>query len=269
MIGKRILSGINKISKSLLFSLAFFIIIPFIFTAKVSAQNSDLEAQFSYKQAEDALAKDDFSSSVLYLEKAAKQLGKTNQKILSLQFQAYAGQLKKDCTHPLLMDKAKIDSYLKYYFHNFSTSSDKSQVFEVMEFRDKWNDFKGTGCKEPKYLNTYDIGIYTIEKDDSGFLGDWVYIVITENNIFKISDPKYIRKVLAVSAYTVNGKTTYTEGTRESYTELFNNDLKNAQRNGVEKINISFDVCLTRGLMSKKHSCTTITGSILNPLINK
>lgn len=257
----------------ILFLFSFLIVEELFFANNVCAQNSDLEAQFSYKQAEDALAKDDFSSCVTYCEKAASQLGKTNQKILSLQFQAYSGQLKKDCTNPLLSDKGKIDSNLKYYFDNFSSASDQNKFFELMKFRDDWNEFETNGCKEPKYLQTYDLGLSSIEDDNSGLMGNWIYTLILDKNIFSISDTKYIGKFLAISSYAINGKTTITDGNIQannnglkSYTEQFNKDLKEAQRNGAEKITVSLEVCIIKGLSNRKTGCTTIIGSILNPL---
>lgn len=269
---KIILFGINKIFTKIFISFNFLLIAQLFFCSNISAQNNDLEAQFSYKQAEDALAKDDFSSSVTYCEKAVSQLGKTNQKILSLQFQAYSGQLKKDCTNPLLSDKNKIDSYLKYYFDNFSSTADQNKVFEVMKFRDDWNNFKNNGCKEPTYLTMYDIGLIDIAADESGLMGTLIYTYIDDKNIFSISDPKYIKNVsVAVSSYSINGKTTITSATYEtrytqSYNEQFNKDLKDAQRSGAEKITVSLDVCIIKGLSNRKTNCTTITGSILNPL---
>lgn len=263
--------GINKI---FILSIFLFVTLSF-YSSNINAQNSDLEAQFSYKQGEDALAKEDFSTCVKYCEKAATQLGKTNQKILSLQFQAYSGQLKKDCTAPLLSDKTKIDTYLKYYFDNFSTTTDQNKLFEVMKFRDDWNEFKTNGCKEPNYLKSYNIGLSSIEQNDYGLLGDWLYTYIglvpnNENitNIFQVPDSKYLGKMLAVISYSINGKTTYTDKSVKSYTDLFNNDLKEAQKSGIEKITVTLEVCIIKGLSNKKTGCTTISGSFINP-INK
>lgn len=256
----------------------FFLFVTLSFySSSTNAQNSDLEAQFSYKQGEDALAKEDFSTCVKYCEKAASLLGKTNQKILFLQFQSYSGQLKKDCTAQLLSDKNKIDTYLKYYFDNFSTTTDQNKLFEVMKFRDDWNEFKTNGCKEPKYLHPFNFGIISIRDygDYSGFMGNNIVVYISDKNALAIPDSKYINTSIGIASYTINGKTTYTDGKNietdkdgyKNYIFMFDKDLKEAQKSGVEKINISLDVyIIPKNNPFKKKNETTLTGSILNPI---
>jgi hypothetical protein len=71
-----------------------------VIVTNLLAQNKDLDAQYSYQQAESAYAKNDFESCLYYCTVAANKLGETNPKILLLQFNAYEGLLhmKTPCT---------------------------------------------------------------------------------------------------------------------------------------------------------------------------
>lgn len=154
-------------------------------SAWVNAQNKDLDAQYLYTQAENSYTKNEFEKCVDYCEKAASTLGKTNTKILLLQFNAYDAILQKCPYNDLLKDRQKINDYLEFFFSNIDPNIyPKDKYFEVKKFKEdlqnsdkimteieadvKWYTFEDLGLIIKKYM-----------------LGGWIKVMVADGIVKK------------------------------------------------------------------------------------
>lgn len=146
----------------------YFLIASLFFSTSLWAQNNDLDAQYLYTQAENSYTKNEFEDCIKYLEKAVVTLGKTNPKILSLEFNAYQGLLDKCPYHDLLMHNTrKIIDDLNYFFANVDVETyPKEKYFEVKKFKEDYYNSTDKD-KDIKRYKFEDLGI-SVVKDGVG-----------------------------------------------------------------------------------------------------
>lgn len=118
-------------------------------------QNNDLQARYIYSKAEYSYAKNQFADAINFCEEAVKKLGQTNQKILFLELESYAGLLTQKCDDPLFNNITKIDNYLDLYLNKLSNGVDDEKIISIMKFKDQWTDYKTNGCPALTYADLH------------------------------------------------------------------------------------------------------------------